>query len=113
MEVNPLDDFRVAGSNLEFKNLGEERGLASTRTYEYEWFIFDNDMSAVTPLTNGESTDAHLAIPASNEPYLMVRIRTRSETAPKWGLAVEVTLRRDLEKRSVVGVEREIESVSP
>jgi hypothetical protein len=113
MEVNPLDDFRVAGSNLEFKNLGEERGLASTRTYEYEWFVFENETSALTPLSNGEIRQASLAIPASNEPYLMVRIRTRSETAPKWGLAVEVTLRRDGEGRSVVGVEREIESVSP
>ena len=113
MEVNPLDAFRVVGSNLEFRNLGEERGLASPRSYEYEWFVFDNDTSAVTPLTDGESTQPHLAIPASNEPYLMVRIRTRSETAPKWGLAVEVYLRHGSEGSSVVGVEREIEPVSP
>ncbi|MGH9460308.1 MAG: hypothetical protein ACRD1X_03770 [Vicinamibacteria bacterium] len=113
MGLNPLDAFRVVGSDLEFRNLGEERGLASTRSYEYEWFVFDNDTSAVTPLTDGASAQPHLAIPASNEPYLMVRIRTRSESAPKWGLAVEVYLRHGTEGRSLVGVEREVEPISP
>jgi hypothetical protein len=113
MELNPLDAFRVVGSDLEFRNLGEERGLASTRSYQYEWFVFDNDTSAATPLTDGESTEPNLAIPPSDAPYLMVRIRTRSETAPKWGLAVEVYLRQGSEGRSVVGVDREIEPLSP
>jgi hypothetical protein len=113
MEVNPLDAFRVEGSSLEFRNLGEERGLSATRSYEYAWFVFDNNTSALTSLTDGESTQPNLAIPASDEPYLMIRIRTRSEAAPKWGLAVEVYLGRGNGGRSVAGVEQEIEPVSP
>ena len=38
----------------------------------------------------------------------MVRIRTRSDTAPKWRQAVDVYLRGG-EERTVVGIEREIE----
>ena len=36
-QLNPLDGFRVEGSRLEFRNLGEEAGLASAEGYEYEW----------------------------------------------------------------------------
>jgi len=112
LQVNPLDNFRVDGSSLRFRNLGEEHGLAQVDSYQYQWFGFDNGTSALTPLTEGKTAEASLAIPASEQPYLMVRIRTRSETAPGWGKSVDVYLRGG-EGRSVVGVEREIDAVSP
>jgi len=111
-QINPLDSFRVMGSRLEFRNLGVERGLAAAEAYQYEWFQFDNDTSALTPLTQGEAGQTALPIPASDEPYLMVRIRTRSETVPRWWNAVDVYLRRG-EGTTVVGIEREIEDKAP
>ena len=111
-QINPLDSFRVVGSRLEFRNLGVERGLAAAEAYQYEWFLFDNDTSALTPLTHGEVGQTALPIPASDEPYLMVRIRTRSETVPRWWNAVDVYLRRG-EGTTVVGIEREIEDQAP
>jgi len=111
-QINPLDSFRVVGSRLEFRNLGVERGLAAAETYQYEWFLFDNDTSALTRLTQGEVGQTALPIPASDEPYLMVRIRTQSETVPRWWNAVDVYLRRG-EGTTVVGIEREIEDRTP
>jgi len=111
-QINPLDSFRVVGSRLEFRNLGVERGLAAAEAYQYEWFQFDNDTSALTPLTDGEAEEPKLPIPASDEPYLMVRIRTRSDTVPRWRNAVDVYLRRG-EGTTVVGIEREIEDRTP
>ena len=109
-ESNPLDSFRIVGSNLEFSNLGQEHGLATARAYEYEWFRFGNETMELTPLAGhiGEVEQPSLPIPVSEEPYLMVRIRTRSDTAPKWRQAVDVYLRGG-EERTVVGIEREIE----
>ena len=111
-QINPLDSFRVVGSRLEFRNLGVERGLAAAQAYQYEWFLFDNDTSALTRLTQGEVGQTALPIPASDEPYLMVRIRTQSETVPRWWNAVDVYLRRG-EGTTVVGIEREIEDQAP
>jgi len=111
-QINPLDSFRVVGSRLEFRNLGVERGLAAAEAYQYGWFQFDNDTSALTPLTDGEAEEPKLPIPASDEPYLMVRIRTRSDTVPRWRNAVDVYLRRG-EGTTVVGIEREIEDRAP
>jgi len=113
MQVNPLHAFRVAASNLEFRNLGQEHGLASVDAYQYEWFVFDNDTSSLTALADGEISQVRLPIPASGRAYLMVRLRTRSAGAPEWRKAVDVYLRRDGEGRLVVGIERQIEDVNP
>lgn len=114
-QLNPLDGFRVNGSRLEFRNLGE--GLADVQAYEYEWFVFDNAASKATPLglkgeseESGESVEPSLPIPPvgkTRADYLMVRIRTRSEKEPNWTKAVEVYLRNS-NGRSVVGIEQEI-----
>lgn len=111
-QLNPLDDFRVVGPNLEFRNLGKEHSLASVDAYRYQWFVFDNDTSELTALTDGETSQTSLTIPGSPQPYLMVRLRARSEAAPQWRKAVEVYLRGANGGRSVVGVEREIDPVS-
>jgi hypothetical protein len=110
-QLNPLDAFRVVGSSLLIRNLGEEEGLATVQAYEYEWYVLDNDTEALTLLNEkgekGETARPELVIPESDEDYLMVRIRTRSEDEPKWRKAVDVYL-RNRDGRSVVGIEREI-----
>ena len=106
-QLNPLDDFRVDGSTLEFRNLGQEHNLAEVQAYEYEWFVFDNQSSKLTSFgQRDESAEPSLRVPDSGADYLMVCIRTRSEDEPNWGKAVEVYLRRD-GGQSVVGIERE------
>ncbi len=114
-EISPLDSFRVVGSRLEFSNLGQQHGLATARAYEYEWFRFDNDTMKLTALAGpqgevGEVGQPSLPIPVSDAPYLMVRIRTRSDAAPKWRQAVDIYLGGG-DERTVVGIEREIEEV--
>jgi len=93
--------------SLRFKNLGEERGLASVDGYEREWFTFDNDTGELDPL--GEPT-AMVApstfIPDGEQPYLMVRIRTRSPDVASWHMAVDVYLRR-APTLTIVGIDRE------
>ncbi|MDA2930424.1 hypothetical protein MYX84_10835, partial [Acidobacteria bacterium AH-259-O06] len=92
-QLNPLDRFRVVGSTLEFKNLGQEIGLATPEAYEYEWFVFDNDSEELTPLKErGETKQPSLNLPESRADYLMVRIRTRSRLQPLWKKSVEVYL---------------------
>ena len=68
-ESNPLDSFRIVGSNLEFSNLGQEHGLATARAYEYEWFRFGNETMELTPLAGhiGEVEQPSLPIPVSEE----------------------------------------------
>jgi hypothetical protein len=65
-QVNPLDDFEVVREALEFRNLGEEWGVASPRAYEYEWYAFDNETEELTPLgIRNKATEEALPIPKS------------------------------------------------
>jgi hypothetical protein len=107
-QLNPLDGFRVAGSNLEFRNLGEEEGLATAEDYQYEWFAFDNRAQQLNPLGEKAVTSKPaVPIPVTEADYLMVRIRTRCQDEPLWQKSVDVYLRSQ-SGRTVVGIEREI-----
>ncbi len=103
-ELNPLDRFSVEGDSLAFRNLGRERGLAEVSGYDYEWFSFENETGALTPLgARGRTASEGIPLPGSDSTLLMVRIRTLSETEPSWQKAVDVYLRSD----RVVGIARE------
>jgi hypothetical protein len=107
-QINPLDDFKVEADRLEFRNLGEERGVASPDGYEYKWYAFDNETEEITPLGGRmETTEGALAIPESGSEFLMVRIRTLCPGEPRWNLSVDVYLRIE-GGASVVGIDREI-----
>jgi hypothetical protein len=107
-QINPLDDFEVVSEALEFRNRGEEWGVASPRGYEYEWYAFDNETEELTPLgSRNETTEEALPIPESGSDFLMVRIRTMCPEQPRWSLSVDVYLRME-GGASVVGIEREI-----
>jgi hypothetical protein len=50
-----------------------------------------------------------LKIPRSSRDFLMVRIRTHSESVPAWKKNVDVYLRMNPDPQ-VVGIEREVEN---
>lgn len=107
-QINPLDDFEVVSEALEFRNLGEEWGVASPHGYEYEWYAFDNETEELTPFgSRNKTTEEALPIPKSGSDFLMVRIRTMCPEQPRWSLSVDVYLRME-GGASVVGIEREI-----
>jgi hypothetical protein len=106
-EVNPIDEFQVEGGSLNFRNLGEERGIASITAYEYEWFSLDNQSGALTPIGERQVTPlTRLQIPEHSGEFLVARLRTRSETARGWRKNVDVYLKMD-SGPEVVGIERE------
>ena len=99
-QVNPLDEFAVAGGKISFKNLGENPPGA----YLYEWFVFDNETSELESLGDeGVQVEPHITVPDADALYLMVRIRTRAQSK-----AVEVFLRIGTDGYEVVGIDREI-----
>jgi hypothetical protein len=112
-QMNPLDDFRWTGEpglslRLAFKNLGLAAGLASTSSYQYQWFRFDNLSQGLEPLSEVRpSAEPSLAVPQSPAAYLMVRINTSNREQPQWRKKVEVFIRNDSQKPTVVGIHRE------
>jgi hypothetical protein len=107
-QINPLDSFAVSDKQeLTFRNLGVEAGLASTASYQYQWFRFDNEQRTSEPLAaSGVADTPSISIPADDSAYLLVRIQTKSEGQPKWQKNLDVYIRNTATK-SVVGIERE------
>ncbi|MGH9339910.1 MAG: hypothetical protein ACRD1R_10085 [Acidobacteriota bacterium] len=109
-QVNPLDDFRVLGSSLQFRNLGEEAGLGRADRYHYEWFVLDNERSLSTPLDReGSVRGLSIPLPHLDAPYTMVRLRTHTQSRPLqegWAKAVDVYIRNQGAKK-VIGIERQ------
>ncbi|MDA2937757.1 hypothetical protein MYX75_05775 [Acidobacteria bacterium AH-259-A15] len=112
-QVNPLDDFQLTGVKgaslrLEFENLGLKAGLAAASTYEYQWFRFDNELHSLESLGEvSSSKQPSFAAPDEQAAYLMVRIRTLSPEQPEWKKKVEVFIRNNSQRPTVVGIERE------
>jgi len=115
-QLNPLDGFRVepaaGGSSLEFEHLGQKHRLGAVTGYEHQWFVFDNEADATTPL--GEPTrsaEASIPVPAADHPFVMVRIRSESADEPRWQQPVDVYLRRAGDAWTLVGLERHADTV--
>jgi hypothetical protein len=106
-QLNPLDEFKIAGRALEFKNLGVVHGLAQVDRYQYQWFRFDNQQNTAQELgAVSSATSSSLPIPDDSSSFLMVRISSISSNQKNWSKKVEVYLRNSSLK-SVVGIERE------
>ena len=112
-QMNPVDEFRLTGEpglslRLVFRNIGLEAEFASSSSYRYQWFRFDNASQGLEPLTEVRpSEEPSLAVPQDSAAYLMVRISTSSQEQPQWRKKVEVFIRNDSSKPTVVGIERE------
>ena len=110
-QTNPVADFQVVegsdGHRLQFKNLGLEAGLASSSSYEHQWFRFNNQTQSLEELTELVSvSEPSLSIPQEQAPYLMVRLSTLGTDHPEWKNSVDVSIRRDPMKPTIVGIER-------
>lgn len=109
--LNPLADFRVAGAaggeTLDFANYGEDAGLATLDSYEYQWFAFDNATGETRALGTAQRTSGRsLPLPEARPEYLMARIRSFAPGAPAWQKRVDVFL-RTASGPTPVGIERE------
>jgi hypothetical protein len=105
-KINPLDEFRVAGDQLEFKNLGVETGLAPGSKYQYRWFRFHNDTQATDAMAETQTTNATaIPLPDQSADYLMAEIQTLQETYPDWKKKIDVYIRT--KDGAVVGIERQ------
>ncbi len=110
--VNPLDGFRLRGTNLEFTNLSEQYGLgASGSTYQARWSVYDNASGSSRDIGRETTVDAaRLSIPSqslSGDSYLAVSIRTQNASHPAWNREVRVYLRPAGSSYKIVGIERE------
>jgi len=107
--IAPLSEIAIATEGgtprLGFANLGERAGLGRADGYRYEWFAFDNDSGARTPISRDETASTAIPIPEHAAPYLLVRIVPIAPAMPGWEQAVEVYLTGA--PRRLVGVERE------
>jgi hypothetical protein len=105
--LNPLDDFRVSGNDLVFRNLGADAGLGSPSEYRFQWFRFDNSQGQLASLGGPRSArETKIEGPADSAPFLMVRIETVAPGQPAWAKKVDVYIRNGPSK-AVVGVQRE------
>ncbi len=109
--MNPLSDFAVNGTNLDFKNLGTEHEIGAVEGYRYQWFAFDNATQESKPLRGSRSRQfrqLRFPIPDHNgKKFLMVRIESISADVPEWKKPVEIYLRTASELK-IVGVDRQI-----
>ncbi len=111
-QLNPLHNFRLAGSRdslrLEFENLGLDTGLGSVNSYQYQWFRFDNETQSQTKLGEPASTqNPAVPVPQVEETYLLLQLSTASSEQPNWAKSVKVFLRNSSGQLQVVGIERE------
>jgi len=113
-QVNPLDEFRLTSSGLEFSNLSEKYGLGSPgSTYHAQWGVYDNTTGSQRDAGTAVSTlDTSLQIPSLGfsgvgEPYLTVAIRTENPDHPEWNKLVRLYLRPQGGEYEIVGIDRE------
>lgn len=109
-QVNPLDEFMIENiedfHELVFRNLGELAGFTGASSYQYQWYLSDNNTLTLQSLGQaGVSTSPRIRIPDSEQEYLMVRIQTENPGQPNWKKDVEVYIRNGQQK-VVVGVDR-------
>lgn len=109
--VNPLDEFALLGSRLEFANLAERYGFAAGTRYEFAWSVYDNQTGDVRSLTEpATGAEPGLALPAgatlTGDTYLMVEIRSMHADFPAWNQPVTVYLRPTGASFHLVGIDR-------
>ena len=111
--VNPLDEFRITSTALEFTNLAETYDFeAPGTTYNVPWFTYDNPPDTTTPL----DAPVHLSSPVARLPastglddadmFLMAEVRAVHDAHDAWNTPVRVYLRATSGSFEVVGIDR-------
>jgi hypothetical protein len=105
--LNPLDEFRLSGNDVVFRNLGADAGFGTPSEYRFQWFRFDNSQGQLAPLGGPRTTrETKIEGTADGAPFLMVRIETVAPGQPAWAKKVDVYVRNGPSK-TVVGVQRD------
>lgn len=106
--LNPLAEFKIEHGRLAFRNLGDERKLATIEGYDVEWWACDERTGerALVAESARFSTPS-IAIPRRPYPVLVARVRTASAAEPRWHKAVEVVMRRSGDALDIVAIARE------
>ncbi len=111
--TNPLDEFTVAASGLQFVNLAEKYGLVGTGTrYLIEWLMYDDTTGTTESLAPGVIVDIPRSrLPETGRPllpgrYLKVVIRSLHADHAPWATPVAVYLRPTATGYRVVAIER-------
>lgn len=111
--VNPLDQFSVGASELQFVNLAQKYGLVGAGTrYHVEWFFYDDTTGGVESLAPGAIVDnPRTDLPEAGRPilpgrYLKAVIRSLHADHPAWSVPLAVFLRTVPTGYEVVGIER-------
>jgi hypothetical protein len=100
--INSLDEFNVAETRLEFRDLAFDRQLVSRRAYQYQWFSYSNQNGETSPLGKPDTSRlTSVDIPRLDSEFLMIRI------GPAQGKTIDVFLKKRAESRQVVGIVRE------
>ena len=111
--MNPLDEFTVGASELQFVNLAERHGLASSGTrYQIEWSLYDDTTGTTESLAPGVTVDIPRSpVPETGRPtlpgrYLKAVVRSLHPDHAPWSTPVAVYLRPIAAGYQVVGIER-------
>ena len=117
-QTNPLDQFRVDGSDLVFDNAAVRllKGITAADSYQVQWHRFDNRKETQEPVgAKLTAREQRLEIPSTafEGPsdgaghYALAEITIQSSQHPKWARPLRVYLRKSGADVSVVGIERE------
>lgn len=110
--INPLDEFRLDGTALEFTNLSEKYGFVEAETgYRTSWSTYDNDNDVHGSLSQADElwSSRSMEIPriADRRLFLVAVIHSINSENPHWNTAVRVYLRPTASEYEIVGIERE------
>jgi hypothetical protein len=117
-QVNPLDQFRVAGESLVFDNAAVRllKGVADADSYQVQWHRFDNHKQTQEPvgsriMVKTQKLDVPSAVfegPSDGVArYGLAELTTHSSHHPNWARPLRVYLRTSGTDVSVVGIERD------
>jgi hypothetical protein len=114
--LNPLDEFRVEGEELQFTNLSEHYGFSTKGSTRYQvfWHLFDNDSQRIVASSGPVTATQPSCSLAFREPFLaddkkfiLAEIHSLNEKHPNWTQGINVYLRPTESGYEIVGIERQ------
>jgi hypothetical protein len=111
-QVNPIVNPRMGEKGLTFENAAIASGVAhGPVVYRAAWMTFDNTTGVTTLLANTSSESTTLAAPLPRNGFVAVDITAHAELNPAWARPLRLYFRREVERWTLVGLERLPESL--
>jgi hypothetical protein len=109
-KVLPVEDFRVAGEKLEFKDLAVVHGFSKPRQYKISWFRFDNERGSLTPVPDATSNTVPPECSKARDGSYFAATLSAPEDETK---TTTVFFRKTATELRVVGIERQATHTKP